>query len=199
MSYRTSSILIGALVLFVGFLGQPAASFGYEETEVPSGGTLSGKVNLKGSYPNPRIFHLIFSPNIDFCIRVSDGKGNRLLKDFVVSGDGSLKDVVVAVVGVEKGKSFDYTPSLEIENCRIAPFVAPVRNHGPIHMINKDPVAHNIQAYTLKNEYTFAMFNKPLIPESSASKKVTLRKGHYLFRTQCGVHVGLYPRGEAGS
>ena len=55
-------------------------------------------------------------------------------------------------------------------------------------MTNKDPVTHNIQAYTLKEDYTFGMFNKPMIPESSSSKEVKLRKGHYLFRTQCGVH-----------
>ncbi len=47
-----------------------------------NGGTLTGKVSLNGTPPPTRIFHLIFSPNIDFCTKISDGKGNRLLKAF---------------------------------------------------------------------------------------------------------------------
>lgn len=162
--------------------------FAYEESPVVSGGTFSGKITLKGTPPPPRIFHLIFSPNPKFCGTVSDGKGNRLLKEFWVAPDGSFQNVVISIVGVEKGKPFHYRPELTIENCRVGPFVTPVRNYQPISLINKDSIAHDIQAYTLQNNYTFAMFNKPLTPETIATKEVRLRKGHYIFRTQCGVH-----------
>ncbi len=164
------------------------ATFAYEEGPVTSGGTFSGRVTLKGTPPPSRIFHLIFSPNPQFCGKISDGKGNRLLKEFWVAPDGSFQNVVVAVVGVEKGKPFDYRPELTIENCRIAPFITPVRNYHSISLINKDSITHDIQAYTLQDNYTFAMFNKPLTPETIAAKEVRLRKGHYIFRTQCGVH-----------
>jgi hypothetical protein len=169
----------------------------YEEAPVASGGTVSGKVFLKGTPPPTRIFHLIFSPNIDFCGRISDGKGNRLLKEFQVSQDGGFRNVVVAVVGVEKGKRFDYTPMLDVENCRISPFVTPVRNRHPIRLVNRDPIAHDIQTYTLKDDYTFAMFNKPLVPQSEATKQIVLRRGHYIFRTQCGVHDFMQSWGMA--
>ncbi|HSG04886.1 MAG TPA: carboxypeptidase-like regulatory domain-containing protein, partial [Nitrospiria bacterium] len=185
---RRISLFLKIFVLSFSLSFLPQAVGAYEEAPVVSGGVLSGKVSLNGTPPSPRIFHLIFSPNIEFCSRISDGQGNRLLRDFAVSDDGGFKDVVVAIVGVESGKPFDYQPEIKIENCRMTPFVAPVRNNHPIHMENTDPVSHNIQSYTLKEEYTFAMFNKPMIPESSTSKKVKLRKGHYLFRTQCGVH-----------
>jgi hypothetical protein len=161
---------------------------GYEETVVPEGGTLAGKVVLKGLPPPARIFHLIFSPNIDFCGKISDGKGNRLLKEFQVAEDGGFQGVVVAVVGIDRGKPFDYTPQLDIEHCRIAPFVTPLRNHHPLRIINKDPIVHDIQGYALKDDYTFAMFNKPMVPDSVSDKEVRFRRGHYLFRTQCGVH-----------
>jgi hypothetical protein len=85
-------------------------------------------VLLDGRPPPARIFHLIFSPNIDLCRSISDGKGNRLLKEFLVDGEGGLAGVVVAVVGVSKGKRFDYTPELRLKDCRIGPFVTPVRN-----------------------------------------------------------------------
>ena len=172
-------------------------ALGYEEITVASGGTLTGKVVLKGPPPPARIFHLIFSPNIDLCGRISDGKGNRLLKEFKVAEDGGFQDVVVVVVGIKKGKKFDYAPEIKIENCRISPFVKPVRNYDPILISNKDPITHDIQGYSLDDHYTFAMFNKPMIPKSEASKSIRFRNGNYIFRTQCGVHDFMQSWGMA--
>ena len=178
--------LVGLLQVLI--LSGHSIGWGYEEVSVVSGGILTGKVHLEGTPPPARIFHLIFSPNIDFCGRISDGKGNRLVKEFSVSEDGGFKDVIVAVVGVEKGKPFGFTPELTIENCRIAPFISPIRNNHKMILNNKDSIAHDIQGYTLKDDYTFAMFNKPLTPETVAVKEVRFRKDNYIFRTQCGVH-----------
>jgi|SRR5579863_1503391 len=183
---RIAIAFIGGVLLSTLFF--PGSGFAYEEIAVSNGGTLIGKVTLRGTPPPARVFHLIFSPNIDFCGKISDGKGNRLLKEFRSSQDGAFQDVVVAVVGVERGRKFDYSPELSLENCRIGPFVMPIRNQSPIRIVNKDPIAHDIQAYTLKDEYTFEMFNKPMVPQESALRQVRLRKDHYLFRTQCGVH-----------
>lgn len=179
------------------FLLMVSSGWGYEDGAVPEGGTIGGRVTLKGSPPPARIYHLIFSPNITFCGKISDGNGNRLLREFRVSGDGGFQDVVVAVVGVPKGKPFDYTPELTIEHCRIGPFVTPIRNGHRISLINKDPIAHDVQAYTLKDHDTFAMFNKPLTPETIAAKLVDLRAGHAFFRTQCGVHDYMQSWGMA--
>ncbi|NIQ02832.1 MAG: tetratricopeptide repeat protein, partial [Nitrospinaceae bacterium] len=57
----------------------------YTVISVDDGGTLKGRVTLQGPIPKPRSFHLIHSPNIEFCSRISDGKGHRLLFDFSVS------------------------------------------------------------------------------------------------------------------
>jgi hypothetical protein len=185
------------LILWVLSGSGPGPALGYEEMTVTSGGTLTGRAVLKGTPPPARIFHLIFSPNIDFCGKISDGKGNRLLKEFKVTSDGGFQGVVVAVVGVEKGKKFDFTPQIQIEHCRIFPFVTPVRNYHPILISNKDPIAHDIQGYSLNDHYTFAMFNKPVVPESTASKEIRFRKGNYIFRTQCGVHDFMQSWGMA--
>jgi Polysaccharide lyase family 4, domain II len=188
---------IGVIGLISALLFSSPWVWGYDEMNVISGGTLSGKVVLKGTPPPSRIFHMVFSPNIDFCARVSDGKGNRLLKEFRVSRDGGLQDVVVAVVGVEKGKPFDYTPEIRLENCQIGPFVTPVRNHHPFSIVSKDPVSHDIQGYSIEDPYTFEMFNKPMIAESIATKEIVFRKDHYIFRTQCGIHDFMQSWGMA--
>ncbi|MBI3994910.1 MAG: carboxypeptidase regulatory-like domain-containing protein [Nitrospirae bacterium] len=189
MGLRSVKGWIAAAVLSSGLiLVGESAGWAYEEVQVTDGGTVSGHVSFNGAVPPTRIFHMVFSPNIDFCTRISDGKGNRLLKEFYVSPDGGFRNVVVAVVGVAGGKKFDYTPEISIETCQIGPFVIPVRNHHPVKIENKDPITHDLQAYTLKDDYTFAMFNKPLVRESAVVKQVQLRDGHYIFRTQCGVH-----------
>jgi Carboxypeptidase regulatory-like domain len=184
--------LLGVLLPY-----SPTAGWSYEEITVTSGGTITGKVFLKGTPPPARIFHMIESPNIEYCGRVSDGKGNRLLKEFQVAEDGGFQDVVVAVVGVEKGKKFDFTPEIKAENCRLSPFVTAVRNLHRIKLINKDPISHDIQAYTLKDNYTFAMYNQPLQPKITTAQEIRLRKTHYLFRTQCGIHAFMQSWGIA--
>ncbi len=115
-----------------------------------------------------------------------------------MAADGGFADVVVTVVGVEKGKPFNLAPKIEIENCRILPFVTPVRNNDLISLVNQDTVSHDIQGYSLSKEsYTFGMFNKPLLPETTAVAQMRLRNGHYLFRTQCGVHDFMQSWGMA--
>lgn len=190
--FRTAAFILGVLVL-----GLPGTGWGYEEIEVTSGGTISGRVVLNGTPPPARIFHMVFSPNIDFCSQISDGKGNRLLKEFQVSPDGGFRNVVVSVVGVPRGKKFDFTPEISLQTCQVGPFVIPVRNQNPIRIVNKDPVTHDLQAYTLLNDYTFEMFNKPMIPETTATKEIVFRKNHYIFRTQCGVHDFMQSWGMA--
>lgn len=186
LAFGPMILLIGSLTLAPTFV-----TFGYEEVEVVSGGSIEGRVILEGGVPPARIFHLVFSPNIDYCQRISDGKGNRLLKEFIVSEDGGFQNAVVAVIGVQKGKPFTETPELVIENCEIQPFVSPVRNRHPISLVSRDPITHDLQAYSLREPdrpYAFQMFNKPMPEGTKSSKMVRFRKGHFIFRTQCGVH-----------
>jgi len=187
-----AAVILGGVLL----IGEPTG-WAYEEIQVTDGGTVAGQVMFHGTLPPTRIFHMVFSPNIDFCTRISDGKGNRLLKEFHVSPDGGFQNVVVAVVGVARGKKFDFTPEITLETCQVKPFVIPIRNQHPINIVNKDPITHDLQGYTLQDNYTFEMFNKPMVGESTAVKQVQLRKGHYIFRTQCGVHDFMQSWGMA--
>jgi hypothetical protein len=190
---KGSALAVGLLATLFAV----SVSWAYEEAAVTNGGTLTGRVALNGAAPPARIYHMVFSPNINFCAKISDGKGNRLLREFQVADDGGFAGVVVAVVGVEKGKPFDYTPEIRLENCRISPFVTPIRNRHPLSIVNKDSVVHDIQGYTIEDPYTFAMFNKPMLPKSTEGKEIRLRKGHYIFRTQCGVHDFMQSWGMA--
>lgn len=189
--------LIAGITVWAVFVAGSGSAFSYDVVSGFRGGSLSGSVKLIGTPPPARIFHLIVSPNPDFCGRISDGKGNRLLPEFRVGSDGGFADVVVALVGVPRGKPFDYEPSIEVRDCRMGPWVTPVRPRLPFAMVNRDPIAHDIQGYTLKGSYTFPMFNQPIEPLQTSSRPIRFRPGHYLFRTQCGVHAFMQSWGIA--
>lgn len=185
-------------LLFFWFFSFPTLALGYEAVPVENGGTVEGKVFLEGETPPARVFHLIASPNIEFCGKVSDGKGNRLLQEFRAGRDGGFQNVVVALVGVERGKPFDHAPRLSVEHCRISPFVTAVRNDHSIRLVNNDPIVHDIQTYTLDGKgRVFEIFKKRLAPELETSKTVLLRGGHHLFHAQCGVHAYMQAWGIA--
>lgn len=181
-------MIISLLFLSVVSIVNLSQAWAYEEATIRNGGTLKGRIFLNGSPPPNRVYHLIFSPNIDFCRGISDGNGNRILKEFQTSADGGFQDVVIAIVGVKKGKPFSSTPIVWLEDCEMRPFVTAVRNNHPVTIASNDPIIHGIQGYSLNSKYTFQMFNKPVPPKSNVQKKIEFRPGHYIFRTQCGMH-----------
>src|ERR1043166_5512482 len=77
----------------------------YEETTVPSGGALTGTISLSGEVPRPKGYNLVTFPDPVYCGRISDGRGWRLLQAFQVGDQQGLRDVVVLIEGVERGKA----------------------------------------------------------------------------------------------
>jgi hypothetical protein len=70
-----------------------------------------------------------------------------LSKISFLTQDG-LKDAVVMLKGIEKGKKFKL-PKVTIEprDCDLLPFVNVLWDQDEITVINMDPVEHNIQGY----------------------------------------------------
>ena len=115
-----SKVLIGLLVIV---LWVPLA-FSYEEIPVENGGTIRGKVTLAGEKPRPMAFNLVTIPDAVYCGRISTGTGWRIVEDFHIAPDGALKDAVVMLKGIKKGKPF-ITEKVRIEaiDCDFLPFV----------------------------------------------------------------------------
>src|SRR6266566_2120892 len=101
---RRFILITGAVFLgMVGLLGISAPP-GYQEISVKNGGTITGKVTLKGAIPVPRVFPLVLYPFGPFCKKISDGQGNVRLMEFTVDPTRGLQDSIVAVQQVKKGK-----------------------------------------------------------------------------------------------
>jgi hypothetical protein len=191
----------------------------YEVVEVQHGGTISGKVTLQGQpTPTSQGFNLITFPDPEYCGRISTGTGWRLLYDFAIDQAGGLKDVVVTVEGIEKGRPFDVSvPRIEARDCQFQPFVTVVRNGHAVEVVNMDPVMHDIQAYETSPQLgPRVLFNSPLpmnahhqrgnlhathrhLPGPSMLEPVSLTKNRNLFVMQCGFHAYMLSWGLAVS
>lgn len=209
------TVRIAMAVIFLGVCFWAGQARSYEEVTVTNGGTITGKVILTGGKPIPKGFNLITFPDPVYCGRISTGTGWRLLEEFNVNSDGGLKDVVIWLEGVEKGKAFTFAPPrIEAKDCRFIPFVTAVRNHDDVVVVNMDPVMHDIQAYETSHLGPRVLFNTPLpmnphhkrevganthehLPGQPMVEKINMTKGRRIFVMQCGFHAYMVSWGMA--
>lgn len=203
----TSRFAVAAL-LAVSTFGWMVQADGYDVIDVEHGGTIEGIVGLDGVVPAPKGFNLITFPDPAYCGRISNGRGWRLLHDFVVAPHGGLKDAIVLLEGVEAGKPFEVSvPLIEARDCMFQPFMTIVRNGHAVEVINMDPVMHDIQGYETSLEAgARVLFNTPLVmnhqhhrgdihamhnhaPGKSLVGPIYLNKGRRTFYMQCGFHA----------
>jgi hypothetical protein len=185
-----------------------SSALAYEVTEVKEGATLVGSVTLKGEPPSPKAYNLFTFPDPEYCGRISNGQGWRLLKDFVVNNQSRIQGVVMVVEGVKAGKPFSLSiPRVEARDCQFLPFTSVVRDEHGIEIVYMDPVTHVIQAYeTSLTQGTRVLFNSPLafnhrhhrenlhathehLPGKSLVHQFQLSKGRNTFVMQCGFHA----------
>jgi tetratricopeptide (TPR) repeat protein len=169
----------------------------YTVISVDKGGTLTGRVTFAGSQPRARSYHLIHAPNIEFCSRISDGKGHRLLWDFTVSPDAGLKDTVISIQGVKKGKPFSTKMQVfNIDRCHSNQYVIGVRNGENILLENKDPIRHEIVTYEINsNSYVRQKSNKAIIKQTSQIRSAFVDQDTDEFLIKCNLHPFLQTRG----
>jgi len=169
----------------------------YKVAEVNDGGSLSGRVTLTGPVPRARSFHLIHAPNIEFCARISDGKGHRILRDFTVSENSGLKDTVIAILGVKKGKPFATKMQVfNIDRCHSDQYVIGVRNGENILLENKDPIRHEIATYEINSaSYVDQISNKAVVKRSSQVRSAFVSHKTEEFLLKCNLHPFLQTRG----
>jgi len=194
--------------LCIVFFMAGRVAWGYEVREVNNGGRVEGTITLVGPVPDPKAYNLVTFPDPEYCGRISNGNGWRLLRDFVVNDQGQIQDVVVLLEGVEAGKPFSVSvPRIEARDCQFLPFTTVVRSGHGVEVVNMDPVMHDIQAYeTSAVTGTRVLFNAPLPfnrrhqrgnlhakhdhqPGASLVRQFQLSKKRRTFVMQCGFHA----------
>jgi len=194
---RNLTKVLTAAMLAVGLVGMAQAE-AYEEMTVSNGGTVTGTVKFAGTVPTPTRFELRRYYDRVYCGALSDGSGYRLLREVSVDGQHRLKDVVVTIEGVAKGKPFELQETkLEANMCQFVPFVSVVRNERPLSVVNLDSVAHDLQFYEREREHIFIMFHRPALTKGGTSDMVRLTGNRRAVTMQCGMHPYMQGHGLA--
>jgi hypothetical protein len=190
-------------------------AFSYEEITVTNGGTITGKVTLAGKEPPALAYSLVTNPDTDFCGRISTGTGWRLLDEFQVASDGGLQNTVVFLEGAYQGKPFTQAgpAKVTVEDCLFTPWVSVVKDQQPLHIVNMDPIIHDVQIYETAPFGTKIMLHRPLRlnpfhpkdrikdhqhnPGEAMIDTVQFSRGRRIFYLECGFHTYMQGWGLA--
>ena len=168
----------------------------YKVMSVDNGGSIKGRVSLTGKVPSPRFFPLIASPNLEYCNRISDGKGHRILFDFTVSESRGLKDTVVKLIGVLKGKPFlNKIQKMVMNRCHTPKYVIGARNGETLLLENTDPIRHEIVAYEFTDGGVNQRSHRPVDANTSQTRDIFVKSKTENFLIKCNLHPFLQSRG----
>ncbi len=168
----------------------------YKISSVDNGGTIKGRATLAGEIPRPRFFPLIASPNLKYCNRMSDGTGNRILFDFTVSESRGLKDTLIKLIDVKKGKP--YTKEIQkmvMNRCHTPKYVIGARNGETIILENTDPIRHEVVAYEFTRRGINQRSHRPVDANTSQARDVFVKNNTENFLIKCNLHPFLQSRG----
>jgi len=138
----------------------------YEGGAVTGGGSLSGVV--RGPAPAVPYTDAIVTKDESIC-------GARKSSEALIRAvDGALKNAVVSIEGITRGKPIDLsaTASLVNSGCRFVPHVVAMTVGQRMEIVNGDPILHNTHAYL---DGTQTIFNIAL-PVQNQKVPKTIRK-----------------------
>lgn len=131
------------LSLLLAFSFQPAAAAKkYKVISVSDGGSISGRVSLKGKQPPPE--KILITKNKDVC-----GSGYRALQWVPVGKNNGLQETVVYLKKIAAGKDWGGPAAwgnntISQNDCVFSPWMQIVRRGAQFTIKNADPVLHNI-------------------------------------------------------
>ena len=135
-----------ATIVMLLWIGS-ASSQKYMGFSVTNGGTISGKVTFAGTPPTAKKI----VPDADKT--VCGAHGPIASEDLVVNQSGGIKNVVVTLTNITKGKPMlveDYA-ILEQKECTYRPHVSVVAVGQPLKVQNSDGILHNVHSHSVKN------------------------------------------------
>ena len=159
----------------------PAATSagGYETTAVADGGSVGGTITLSG--PVPKLLPRKIGKDPQVC-----GTAERESQKLIVNGTGALRNAVVIVEGVKRGKAMAtaaQNAEIDQKKCEYSPHVQVMAVNGEIALRNSDPILHNIQFFQGDNSLFFNIAQ----PVQGQVNKHKLEKAGTIY-VECAVH-----------
>ena len=170
-------ILSLSLVFFLGTLPIQAAKYKALK-KVKDGVLLTGQIVYDGTAPAPRMLKV--NKDTDTC------GSNRPSEELIVSSSGGIKNVVVSIVGIKKGKKWGIPKkfSYDQNGCRFVPHVLLVRPKSKGVVLNSDNVGHNFHTVS-KGVYNI---NKKIKANAKMKVKKKKIKKAGIIRVKCDLH-----------
>jgi hypothetical protein len=151
---------------------------------IADGATVSGKVVFKGKVPEPK--KLLITKNQKVC-----GEGYVERSEVKVSQGGALKEVVVSLEGVKKGKPWTKPAGgyvLNQKKCTFIPYLQVIPKRAKLTVVNSDPHLHNIHTYEQIGRARRTLFNVAQPTQGhKVSKTIKPRRGKEV-RIECDAH-----------
>lgn len=174
-------------ILAVFFLFTSYPLWGYEVIKVTNGGKIKGEIKFAGEPPAAKALKI--TKDQDFCGKVPD-------ETYVIGPNKGIKNVVVAVTNIGKGKAFDEKVTALIDNnrCRFVPHVQAVSKAQKIKVKNSDPVLHNTHPFLVQQPGERTIVNLAL-PNQGQVIDITKRlvgklqnESEGIIRIKCDAH-----------
>ena len=147
-----------------------------------SAGTVTGKINFKGTKPAPSKITMNADPR---CIKLHSGK-DVFSEQVAVNPNNTLQYVFVYVKKGLEGKKFP-TPAekrtIDQKGCMYNPHMFGVMVNQPIEITNSDPTMHNIHALP-KNSKQFNIAQ----PKQGMKMTQKFDKAEVMVKVKCEVH-----------
>ncbi len=200
-----ATFLVMAVCLVLGASTSFAAKKPKYEGGAAGKGSISGTVSLKGDAPPPIMEDINKGKNAEFCTKHPDTKeGGIRPRVKVTAAGGKLKDAVVFIENITKGKDWGDAGkfNFDFKNCDVVQKMAVLRKStkaekksgGIVTITNHDPeILHNPHGYSVKGASRKTLFNKPL-PSQGDVADVTKNLGRLKqkkdkhFFLQCDQH-----------
>ncbi|MFQ5678971.1 MAG: carboxypeptidase regulatory-like domain-containing protein [Gemmatimonadota bacterium] len=180
---------VGLRTAFVVLCAAPVALEGqssppsYEAVPVERGATLRGTVVFRGEAPPPA--RLLITRDVEVC-----GLGYRERRDVDVGPDGALRGVVVTIEGISTGKPWPPAPDgyvVDQRECHFVPEIQVVPRGAELHIVNSDPVLHNIHGYEWVGRSRRTLFNLGQPGEGTIVRPLRTRRGRVV-GLECDAH-----------
>ena len=151
----------------------------YTAGSVSGGGTISGVVTFEGDVPEMKKLEITKDQAVCDATEKYD--------ESVVVGEGNaLKNTIVYLIDISKGKDFDKAAKLEIDQkgCQFNPHVQIVPVGVRITMLNNDKVNHNV--------HIFSSVNTPVNKQQTKNRRKmplkAVKKAEGPVSVKCDIH-----------
>lgn len=167
--------VVFSLSLFL--LLSSSSSLAYEVINVGNGGTIVGTVKFQGKGPQAK--KIVVTRNKEVC-----GKEAKLSESLIVGSNGGVRNTVLFLTDVKKGKKFDTPSDLQLDQrgCQFRPHVFIVPAGKSFDLINSDGILHNFRTTGTKNP----ILNKAQ-PKFKKKLKIKIDQPE-IIRVNCDVH-----------